>query len=152
MSQTITMRLPETTAEWLKTTARQSGHSVSEWGANLFEEARRISQFAEIEFRTFSGQRQACLTGGLRLWKIIYSAQDYGMDAEKTAAHFEMPAWRIQAAFHYYQAFPEEINDAIASVRSQDFQTLRRRLPALELHKVTADKVTADEVAEEAVA
>lgn len=157
MSQTVTMRLPETTAEWLKTTARQSGRSVSEWGANLFEEARRVSQFAAIEFRTFSGQRQACLTGGLRLWKIIYSAQGYGMDAEKTAAHFELPAWRIQGALHYYEAFPEEINDAIASVRSQDFQTLKRKLPALELHEVTVnevsvDEVSVDEVAEEAMA
>ncbi len=147
MSQTITMRLPETTAEWLKTTARQSGRSVSEWGANLFEEARRISQFAEIEFRTFSGQREVCLTGGLRLWKIIFSAQSYDMDAEKTAAHFGLPAWRIQAAFHYYEAFPEEINDAIASIRSQDFQTLKRKFPALERHEVTVNKV-----AEEAVA
>ena len=156
MSQTITMRLPETTAEWLKATARRSGRSVSEWGANLFEEARRVSQFAEIEFRTFSGQRHACLTGGLRLWKIIRTAQDYGMDPEKTAAHFELPVWRIQAAFHYYEVFPEEINDAIASVRSQDFQTLKRKLPALELHEVAVDEATVDkvtvDVAEEAVA
>ena len=91
MSQTITMRLPEETAEWLKASARRAGRSVSELGAALFEEARRISEFAEIEFRTFGGERQVCLTGGLRLWKILLVAQGDGMDAEKTAAHFDLP-------------------------------------------------------------
>ena len=50
MSQTVTMRLPDETAEWLKTSARRAGRSVSEVGAALFEEARRVSEFAEIEF------------------------------------------------------------------------------------------------------
>ena len=58
---------------------------MSELGAGLFEEARRRSEFAEIEFRTFQGERQACLTGGLRLWKLVMVAQDYVMDVEKTA-------------------------------------------------------------------
>lgn len=137
MSQTVTMRLPDTTAEWLKSSARRAGRSVSELGATLFEEARRISEFAEIEFRTFGGERQACLTGGLRLWKVIMVAQEYGMEAEKTAAHFDMPIWRAQAALHYYEAFPQEIDAAIADVRSQSFDTLKRQLPQLERQEVT---------------
>ena len=136
MSQTITMRLPEETAEWLKAAARRAGRSVSEMSASLFEEQRRISEFAEIEFRTFGGERQACLTGGLRLWKLIFTAQDYEMDAEKTAAHFDIPVWKAQAAFHYYEAFPEEIDAAIAEVRAQSFDTLKRKLPQLERHEV----------------
>ncbi len=137
MSQTITMRLPEETAEWLKASARRSGRSVSELGAALFEEARRISEFAEIEFRTFGGERQVCLTGGLRLWKILLVAQGYGMDAEKTAAHFDLPVWKVQAAFHYYEVFPQEIDAAIVEVRSQTFDTLKRKLPQLERQQVT---------------
>ena len=136
MSQTVTMRLPEETAEWLKSSARRVGRSVSEVGAALFEEARRVSQFAEIEFRTFAGERHVCLAGGLRLWKVLLTAQNYAMDAEKTAAHFDLPVWKIQAAFHYYDAFPQEIDAAIAEVRSQTFDTLKRRLPQLELQQV----------------
>lgn len=132
MSQTVTMRLPDETADWLKASARRVGRSVSELGATLFEEARRISEFAEVEFRTFGGQRQACLTGGLRLWKIILTAQDYEMDAIKTAAHFDLPTWRVQAAYHYYEAFPLEIDVAIAEVRAHSFDTLKRKLPQLE--------------------
>ena len=132
MSQTVTMRLPDGTAEWLKASAQRGGRSVSDLGASLFEEARRVSEFAEIEFRTFSGERQVCLTGGLRLWKVILTAQGHDMDAEKTAAHFALPTWKIQAAFHYYEAFPQEIDAAIAEVRSQTFETLKRKLPQLE--------------------
>jgi hypothetical protein len=137
MSQTVTMRLPDETAEWLKSSARRVGRSVSELGAMLFEEARRMSEFAEIEFRTFGGERQACLKGGLRLWKIIMVAQSYDMDIEKTAAHFDMPTWKVQAAFHYYEAFPQEIDAAIADVRAQTFDSLKRQLPQLERHEIT---------------
>jgi hypothetical protein len=136
MSQTVTMRLPEVTAEWLKASARRSGRTVSDLGASLFEELRRISEFAEIEFRTFGGERQVCLSGGLRLWKVIMVAQDYGMDGQRTAAHFSLPSWKIQAALNYYQAFPKEIDAAIAEVRSQTFDTLKRKLPQMECHQV----------------
>jgi hypothetical protein len=128
------MRLPDETAEWLKASARRAGRSVSELGATLFEEARRMSEFAEIEFRIFEGERQACLKGGLRLWKVIMVAQDYGLDPEKTAAHFGMPAWKIQAALHYYEAFPQEIDQAITEVRGMTFEKLKRKLPQLERH------------------
>ena len=139
MSQTVTMRLPEATAEWLKASARRAGRSVSEVGAALVEEARRTSEFAEIEFRTFGGERHACLTGGLRLWKVIMVAQDYAMDVDKTAVHFDLPVWKAQAAFHYYEAFPQEIDPAISEVRSQTFDTLKRRLPQIERHRLTAE-------------
>lgn len=135
MSQTITMRLPDATAEWLKSSARRAGRSVSEMGASLFEEARRMNEFAEIEFRTFEGERLACLKGGLRLWKIIMVAQDYAMDVEKTAAHFDLPVWKIQAAFHYYEAFPQELDIAIGEVRAMTFEKLKRKLPRLECHE-----------------
>lgn len=137
MSQSVTMRLPDETAEWLKASARRGGRSVSEMGAALFEEARRVSEFAEIEFRTFAGERQACLTGGLRIWKVILTAQSYEMDAEKTAEHFSVPVWRIQAAFHYYEAFAAEIDAAINDSKAQNFDTLKRRLPKLERQEVS---------------
>ncbi len=83
------MRLPEATAEWLKTTAGRAGRSVSDLSASLVEEARRVAEFAEIEFRTFGGDGQVCLAGGLRLWKVIVVAQDYAMDVDQSSAHFD---------------------------------------------------------------
>jgi hypothetical protein len=63
-------------------------------------------------------------------------AQDYDMDVEKTAAHFDLPTWKIQAAFHYYEAFPTEIDAAIEEARSMTFEKLKRKLPQLERHEV----------------
>ena len=139
MSQTVTMRINDETAEWLKTSARRTGRSVSEFGAGLVEEARRMNEFSEIEFRTFQGERHACLTGGLRLWKVIMVGQDYGMDAAKTVAHFGLPAWRIQAAINYYEAFPQEIDQTIQDNDDLDFEALKRRLPNLRLFEVARE-------------
>ena len=136
MSQTITMRLSDDTAEWLKTAARRVGRSVSELGAALFEEARRTSEFAEIEFRTFSGERHACLKGGLRVWKVVLGAQGYDMDAAKTAAHFELPEWKVRAALDYYEAFPKEIDEAVADAKRETFESLRRQIPRVERQEV----------------
>ncbi|RYZ91569.1 MAG: transcriptional regulator [Proteobacteria bacterium] len=145
MSQTVTMRLSDDTAEWLKTAARRVGRSVSELGAALFEEARRTSEFAEIEFRTFSGERHACLKGGLRVWKIVFSAQRYDMDAAKTAVHFELPEWKVRAALDYYEAFPKEIDEAVSDAKRETFESVRRQLPRIERQEVTVQEVTATE-------
>jgi hypothetical protein len=146
MSQTVTVRVPDDTAAWLKSAARRAGRSVSELGAGLFEEARRASEFSQIEFRTFQGERHACLAGGLRLWKLILTAQDYDMNAERTAAHFDMPVWKVQAAFRYYEAFPDEIDAPIRELRSMTFEELRRRLPQIE--KIEIDLSGSDETPE----
>lgn len=129
MSQTITLRLPDTTANWLKNAARRNGRSINELGAVLFEEARRVSEFADIEFRAFGGERHACLKGDLQIWQVIDVAKDYQMDPEKTAAHFGWPTWRIQAALNYYEAFPDEIDTAISENHAMDYEKLKRLFP-----------------------
>jgi hypothetical protein len=63
----------------------------------------------------------------------------------KTAAHLDLPAWRVQAAFHYYEAFPDEIDAAIADVKGQSFDTLKRKLPQIERQTVI---IEADETAD----
>ena len=140
MAQSVTMRLPDETAEWLKNAARRAGRSVSDVGATVFEEARRMSEFAEIKFRPFGGERQACLKGSLRLWKLIMTANGHDMDVEKTAAHLDLPPWKVQAAFHYYKAFSQEIDAAIADARDQSFDTLKRKLPQIERQTVNIDE------------
>ena len=63
-------------------------------------------------------------------------AQDYEMNAEQTAAHFELPIRIIQSALHYYDAFPNEIDSVISELRSMTFEKLQRKLPQLELHEI----------------
>jgi hypothetical protein len=129
MSKVVTLRLPDETAGRLTEIARRAGRSVSESGARAIEEWLRQNEFAEIEFRSYNGERHACLKGALQLWQLIQVAQDYGMDLEKTAAHFQFAPYRIQAAFTYYEAYPEEIDGPIAENRAITFEDIKRLLP-----------------------
>lgn len=133
MSQTVSLRLPDATADWLKQTARRTGHSVNEIGAQLLEEQRRMSLFAEIEFRSFEGERHACIKGQLQVWQLIEVARSYDLDARKTAEHFGWPVWKIQAGLHYYEVFPQEIDMAIQENQSGGFEALKRLFPQLAL-------------------
>lgn len=132
MSQVVSLHLPDATAERLKLTARRAGRTINEAAARSIEEWLRQEEFADIEFRNFNGERLACLKGALPIWQVIMVARDYDMDAEKSAAHFRFPVHRLKAAFHYYEAYPQEIDQAIADNEGMTFDRMKRLLPQLE--------------------
>ncbi len=132
MSQVVSLRLPDETAERLRVNARRTGRSVNEAAARSIEEWLRQEEFADIEFRNFNGERHACLKGALPLWQLIMVARDHGMDAARTAAYFRFPVSRVKAAFHYYEAYPQEIDQPIADNDAMTFDQLKRLLPTLE--------------------
>jgi hypothetical protein len=133
MSQIVSLRLPDETAARLKASARRAGRSVNELGAISIEEWLRQTEFAEIEFRSFGGERHACLKGALPVWQLIMVAKGYRMNAARTAQHFRWPVNRVRAGFHYYAAHKEEIDRVIADNHSVTRQTLERLLPQLEV-------------------
>lgn len=132
MSQVISLRLPDETAERLRMSARRNGRTLNEAASRSIEEWLRQEEFADIEFRNFQGERHACIKGALPIWQLIMVAKDHGMDAEKTAAHFQWPIHRVKAGFHYYEAYPEEIDQAIADNNAMTFEKMKRLLPQLE--------------------
>ena len=136
MSQTITLRVPDDTANWLKDSARRAGRSVNDVGAKLLSEAQRMNEFARIEFRTFNGERHACIQGHMQVWQLIELARAYNMDAEKVADHLNWPVWLVQAGINYYEAFPDEIDLAIRENQSMGPEKLKRLLPNLEIIEV----------------
>src|SRR5205814_10439049 len=101
MSQVVSLRLPDETAERLKLTARRSGRTVNEAAGRSIEEWLRQEEFADIEFRNFNGERHACLKGSIPVWQLIMVARDYALDGAMTAAHFRFPLRRVKAGFHY---------------------------------------------------
>jgi uncharacterized protein (DUF433 family) len=131
MSELVTLRLNDDTAAWLKATAKRAGRSINEIGSSLIEEGRRMREFPDIEFRSFSGERLACLKGGIRLWKIVMVAQDYGMDISGLASHFAgvYSETQLQAALNYYAAYPDEIDRFVDECRAMTFDKLKRLLP-----------------------
>src|SRR5579871_5350197 len=104
VSQVMTLRLPDDVAEEVRRIAQRERRSVSDVGARMVEEWVRQNRFAHIEFRSFNGERHACIKGRLQVWQVIEVAREYGMDPEKTAAHFGWPTWKAQAALNYYEA------------------------------------------------
>ena len=132
MSQVVSVRLPEETAARLKSSARREGRTINETAGRSIEEWLRQEEFADIEFRNFNGERHACLKNALPVWQVILVAQDHKMDAGDTAMYFRWPVTRIKAAFHYYEAYPAEIDSAIADNDAMTFDKLKRLLPQLE--------------------
>jgi len=133
MPQVISLRLPDATAERLRTAARRAGRSLNEWGALSLEEWLRQNEFADVEFRSAGAEREACLKGALPVWQVVQVARSYGLDPERTARHFGWPARRIRAALNYYEGFPEEIDRAIEDSQAMTETALRRLLPEMEV-------------------
>ena len=133
MSQVVSTRLPDQTAERLKRFARRLGKTPSETSAILIEESLRESEFPYIEFRHSALGRQAYLkNSSLALWEVIQIAQGYGLDEQKTAEHFQRPLEWVRSALLYAIAYPEEIQTAIADAQAVNETTLKRLLPQLE--------------------
>ena len=132
MSQVVSLRLPDETAERLRMNARRTGRTLNEAAARSLEEWLRQEEFADIEFRNFHGERRACLKGSLPIWQLIMVAKDHDMDADRTAAYFRFPLPRVKAAFHYYQAYAQEIDQMISDNDAMTFDKLKRLLPQLE--------------------
>lgn len=136
MSLPITVRLPEPSAEELRQIARRERRSVSEAGARLIEEGLRQSRFPHIEFRTFNGERHACIKSRLPVWQLILVAGDYGMDVQKVAQHLDLKPEQVQAGLHYYESYPEEIDRALEDHRAMTYARLKQLLPNVNLVEV----------------
>jgi hypothetical protein len=106
----------------------------------LVEEGLRRAEFPSIDFRESPVGRQAYVRGSsLAVWEVIWVARGYQRDVEQTAAHLGWPEHRVQAAFAYADAFPEEIAPALEKQEAQSFETLSRILPQAELFEVEQD-------------
>jgi hypothetical protein len=110
--------------------ASQHGWTASDASARLVEEGLRRSEFAFIDFRDSAAGRQACVQGSsLAIWEIMMLAHDYKNDSVKVAKHLRWPEAKVQAAFNYATAFPDEIKRALADNDAVDFESLSQMLP-----------------------
>ncbi len=142
MSQVISTRLPDRTAERLKQLAREWGKTPSETSAILIEESLRESEFPYIEFRQSPLGRQPYLkNSSLALWEVIQIAQSYALDEQKTAAHFHRPLEWVRSALLYAEAYQSEGQKAIIQAQTLNETTLKRLLPQLETITVSPDSL-----------
>ena len=110
--------------------ANQHGWTTSDTSARLVEEGLRRSEFAFMDFRDSPAGRQAYIQGSsLAVWEIMLVARGYENSVTKVARHLQWPESKVQAAFNYAKAFPEEISTALAENDAMDFESLSRMLP-----------------------
>ena len=129
-STVISMRLPAESGRRLKRMASRHGWTASDASARLVEEGLRRSEFAFIDFRDSPAGRQACIQGSsLAVWEILLLLRSYKADLAAVAAHLRWPQAKVQAAVHYAEAFPAEIDEALAENEAADFTALKRMLP-----------------------
>lgn len=143
MSQVMSLRLRDDQVQRLTRLARRLGHTRSEVGVRLIEEALRMSEFGHIVFHDSPVGRQAyMMASSLAVWEVAFVARSYGGDAEQAARHLNWPLVRVQAALAYAEAFPDEIAAAIADNDAADYAALKRMVPGAELF--TASGAVAD--------
>jgi hypothetical protein len=126
----ISMRLPAESGKRLKRMASRHGWTPSDASARLVEEGLRRSEFGFIDFRDSPAGRQACIQGStLAVWEVMLLFLSYKKNVSAVATHLKWPKVRVQAAVHYAEAFPEEINAAMAENEATNFEKLKRMLP-----------------------
>jgi len=129
-SMVLSMRLPTESGQRLKRMANRHGWTPSDTSARLIEEGLRRSEFAFIDFRDSSAGRQAYLQGStLAVWEIMLLLRSYRGNITAVAKHLRWPEGKVRAAVNYAEAFPQEVEAAMAENDSADFQRLKRMLP-----------------------
>lgn len=132
-STVISMRLPAESSRRLKRMASRHGWTASDASARLVEEGLRRSEFSFIDFRDSPLGRQAYLQGStLTVWEVLMLVRGYRGDVAATASHLHWPVAKVRAGLHYAEAFPGEIDEALAENAEADFQMLKRMLPQAE--------------------
>lgn len=126
----LSMRLSVESGRRLKRIANRHGWTPSDASARLVEEGLRRSEFAFLDFRDSPVGRQAYIQGStLAVWEVIFVLRSYSSNVAATAKHLRWPEAKVRAAVNYAEAFPEEIDEAMAENESADFETLKRMLP-----------------------
>jgi hypothetical protein len=129
-STVISMRLSVESGKRLKRIANRHGWTPSDASARLVEEGLRRSEFAFLDFRDSPVGRQAYIQGTtLAVWEVIFLLRSYNGSVAAVAKHLRWPEAKVRAAVNYTEAFPDEIDGAIADNESADFATLKRMLP-----------------------
>jgi len=129
-SMVVSMRLPLESGKRLRRLAARHGWTPSDASARLVEEGLRRTEFAFIDFRDTPAGRQACIqASSLAVWEIMQLVRGYKGSVPAVAKHLGWPLVKVQAAVHYAEAFPKEINDAVADNEAMDFEALKHMLP-----------------------
>ena len=140
MSKVMSIRFQDQQVARLGRISRRLGKQPSETVALLVEEALRMAEHPQIDFRDSMAGRQAYVKGsGQAVWEVAMLARGLDWDAEKVATYLHWPLGRAQAALNYRRDYHEEIDAELADNDAVDFAALQRMLPQIQRFVVSAD-------------
>ena len=113
----------------------------------MIEESLRQAEFPEVEFRTFTNGRHACVKGSMQVWQLVMNAEGWNFDVQTIAKYFPIPAHRIEGALDCYRAYPEEIDRIIADNDSWTYERLKQVLPNITRTTVPRESDDSDQIA-----
>jgi hypothetical protein len=129
-SMVVSMRLPVESGRRLKRMANRHGWTASDASARLVEEGLRRSEFALIDFRDSAAGRQAYIQGStLAIWEAMMVLRSHRASVAAAAQHLGWTELMVQAALHYAEAFPDEVQEALEENSEMNFSALKRMLP-----------------------
>ena len=138
MSQILSLRIPDQMGERLDRFARRLGNGMTRTkaGVMLLEESLREAEFSFVEFRDSPIGRQPYMKGsGLAIWEVITIARPREMNAEQIAQDYPYPVENIRAALNFYEAYRDEIDQAIED-NGIGYEAMKRLLPNVRLFEV----------------
>ncbi len=144
MSQVLSLRVPDQMADRLDRFARRQGNGMTRNKVSmlLLEEALREAEFAHIEYRDTILGRQPFVKGtGMAVWEMIMVARSYQFGADRIAQEYRYPVSVIQAAFHFYEAYRDEIDQAIED-NNMGYEAIKRLFPTAKLFLVPEEEAT----------
>ena len=129
--QPFSVRLEEETEKLVDAEARRTRRSKSAVVEAFTEEAARVRRFPGIAFRGDDAQRRAWVIGsGLDVWEVVQMVEEF-TSAEKLVAETQLTAPQVRLALAYRQAYPDEVEQAIAENR-RPLDELRTLFPFIE--------------------
>src|SRR4029077_13236807 len=129
-SMVLSMRLPVESGRRLKRIASRHGWTPSDASARLVGQGLRRAEFAFLDFRHSPAGRTPYIQGStLAIWEVMLLLRSYKGNVKDVAKHLKWPEAKVRAALNYSDAFPGEVNEAIAENDSTDFDSLKRMLP-----------------------
>lgn len=115
--QPFSVRLEESTEKVVEAEARRTRRSKSAVVEAFTEETARTRRFPGIGFRGDGAGRRAWVIGsGLDVWEITQMLEDVG-SPESLVSDTELSPAQIRLAAAYRNAYPDEIDGAVADNR-----------------------------------
>lgn len=130
-SHPFSMRLSRVTDELVTREAKRTRRSKGAVVESLAEEALRARRFPGIAFRGTDWNRRPWVIGtALDVWEIVGATRAFD-SPEAAADTTDLTEAHVRLALAYYEAFPQEIEEAIAE-NSRPLEQLRREYPAID--------------------